>query len=70
MLREIPFGESMPYIPQTVPTDSQILFGLLGIAVLLLVAWFFFGWMQRYVEKKKREIKEELDELEETGDVY
>ena len=60
----------MPYIPQTVPKDSQILFGLLGIAVLLLVAWFFFGWMQRYVEKKKREIKEELDELEETGDVY
>ncbi|WP_156961707.1 hypothetical protein [Thermococcus guaymasensis] len=66
MLREIPFGESMPYILQTVPTDSQILFGLLGIALLLLVIWFFSDWMKRYAEKKEKE----LEELEETGELY
>jgi len=60
----------MPYIPQTVPTDFQILFGFLGIALLLLAVWFFFDWMERYAEKKKQEIEKELEELEETGELY
>ena len=56
----------MPYIPQTVPTDFQIIFGFLGIALLLLVIWFFSDWMKRYAEKKEKE----LEELEETGELY
>jgi len=60
----------MPYIPQTVPTDFQIIFGFLGIALLLLVFWFFSDWMKRYAEKKEREIEKELEELEETGELY
>ncbi|ASJ13292.1 hypothetical protein [Thermococcus thioreducens] len=60
----------MPYIPQTVPTDFQIVFGFLGIALLLLATWFFFDWIERYAERKEREIEEELEELEETGEVY
>ena len=60
----------MPYIPQTVPTDFQIIFGFLGIALLLLVFWFFSDWMKRYAEKKEREIEKELEELDETGELY
>lgn len=60
----------MTYIPRTVPTDSQILFGLVGIAVLFLVAWFIFDWMTKYAERKKRELEEELEELEKTGELY
>ncbi|WP_246454762.1 hypothetical protein [Thermococcus camini] len=70
MLRKIPFGGSMPYIPQTVPTDFQIVVGFLSVALLLLATWLFFDWMERYAEKKKREIAKELEELEETGEVY
>jgi Na+/melibiose symporter-like transporter len=60
----------MSYIPRTVPTDFQSLFGFLGIALLLLAVWFFFDWMERYAEKKEREIEKELEELDETGELY
>ncbi|WP_297438621.1 hypothetical protein [Thermococcus sp.] len=60
----------MLYIPRTVPTGFQILFGFLGIAMLFLTVLFFFDWMERYAEKKEREIEEELEELEDTGELY
>nr|QEK15970.1 hypothetical protein FPV09_09790 [Thermococcus aciditolerans] len=60
----------MPYIPRTVPTDFQVVFGFLAVALILLAAWLFFDWMERYAEKKEREIAKELEELEETGEVY
>ncbi|WP_246112262.1 hypothetical protein [Thermococcus aciditolerans] len=70
MLRKILPGGSMPYIPRTVPTDFQVVFGFLAVALILLAAWLFFDWMERYAEKKEREIAKELEELEETGEVY
>ncbi|NJE02408.1 hypothetical protein [Thermococcus sp. JdF3] len=60
----------MPYIPRTVPADFQIVFGFLAIALPILAAWFFFDWMERYAERMEREIAKELEELEETGEVY
>ncbi|AEK73529.1 hypothetical protein GQS_08165 [Thermococcus sp. 4557] len=60
----------MAYIPRTVPTDFQVVFGFLAVALILLAAWLFFRWMKRYAERKEREIEKELEELEETGEVY
>ncbi|NJE29927.1 hypothetical protein E3E38_02530 [Thermococcus sp. 18S1] len=58
------------YFPRAVPTDFQVVFGFLAVALILLAAWLFFDWMERYAEKKEREIAKELEKLEETGEVY
>ncbi|WP_281176052.1 hypothetical protein [Thermococcus celericrescens] len=42
----------------------------MAVALILLAAWFFFDWMERYAERMEREIAKELEELEETGEVY
>ncbi|WP_297092791.1 hypothetical protein [Thermococcus sp.] len=60
----------MSYIPHAVPTDFQIVFGFFGVALLLLVLWLFFDWMEKYAEKKKEEIERELEELDEAGELY
>ncbi|WP_258083636.1 hypothetical protein [Thermococcus thermotolerans] len=70
MPRGILSGGRMSYIPRSIPTDFQIVFGFFAIALLLLAIWFFFDWMERYAEKRAREIEEELEELEEMGEVY
>ncbi len=60
----------MPYIPQSVPSDSQILLGFLSIALFLFVMWMFFNWMERYAEKKEKELEREVEEIDETGNLY
>lgn len=60
----------MPYIPQRVPSDFQILFGILGVVLLFLVFWLFSNWIKGYAEKKEKEIEEELKELEQTGELH
>ncbi len=60
----------MPYIPQKVPTDYQILATLLALGVFSIVMWFLSNWMKRYAERKEKEIEGELKELEDTGDVF
>ncbi|WP_457752333.1 hypothetical protein [Thermococcus sp.] len=60
----------MPYVPQSVPTDSQILWGMLGILAISIVGWFILDRMEKSIEKKEEELKEELEEEEETGEVY
>lgn len=60
----------MPYIPQSVLTDSQILSALLALGVFSVIMWFISNWTQRYAERKKREIEEELKGLEQTGELH
>ena len=60
----------MASFPRSIPTDSQLLLGILGLALLLFLNWMFFNWMEHYAEKKEKEIERELEELEETGEVY
>lgn len=60
----------MSYIPQRVLTDSQIFSALLALGVFSIVMWFISNWTQKYVERKKREIEEELKELEQTGELH
>jgi len=60
----------MPYVPQTVPTDSQILWGMVALVAFYAVAWVVLNRMEKSLEKKEEELKEELEEEEETGEVY
>ncbi|NJE04029.1 3-dehydroquinate synthase [Thermococcus sp. MV11] len=56
--------------PRAVPTDFQIMVGFLSVALLLLAGKFFFEWLERYAERKEREIAKELEELEKAGEMY
>ena len=60
----------MPYIPQTVPTDSQILGVMISLFVMAVLFWAFFSYMEKYAEKKEKELEKELKELDEEGEVY
>ncbi len=60
----------MPYVPQTVPTDSQLLEVMVALFIMAVSFRAFFSYMERQLERKEKEIEEELEEEDETGEVY
>ncbi|AMQ18559.1 hypothetical protein [Thermococcus peptonophilus] len=60
----------MPAVPQSVPTDRGIILGTLGLIIMAVLYWALSRWMDKYAERKERELEEEMKELEDEGKVY
>ena len=56
--------------PQAVPADRQIVGAFFGVLLMAILMWAFFTYLERYAERKERELEKELEELEQGGDVY
>ncbi|WP_297416719.1 hypothetical protein [Thermococcus sp.] len=57
-------------VPQSGSTLFQLVELIGSLLIMGIVFYFILGYIERSVEKKEKEINEELKEEEETGDVY
>ena len=57
-------------VPQSGPTLLQLAELVGALLAMWIVSHFFFSYMERYAERKEKEIEEELKEEEDTGDLY
>ncbi|WP_297522029.1 hypothetical protein [Thermococcus sp.] len=57
-------------VPQSGPTLIQLGELIGGLLVMGIAFHFLFDYMERYAERKEKEIEGELKEEEETGELY
>ena len=60
----------MPFIPQGNVSDKGLLTAIVGMIVFYGAMRIYARFMDAYIRKKERELREELKEEEEMGDVY
>jgi len=64
------YGGSMPYVPQTVPTDHALILTMTSLTAFYVLMRVLINRMEHYFDKKEKELEEEIEAEEETGDVY
>ncbi len=60
----------MPFIPQGNVTGKGLLAAFLGMLITYAALRIYAKLMDAYIEKKEKELKEELKEEEDMGDLY